>query len=956
MAADHVEVRPDARERAAEQRSLAADGDRVVAGAGRDHEAAEPEGRVDAIAGHRGRPVDRLHVDLIVPAASLNRRRPRGAGVGARDRECVVARAQSDVQGLEVRVRDRSRQPETRDRGARQRSCPADGVARLVDVELVTRRRRATVHGERALDAGERAAEVGEFRQPGQVVDADAGQAADVDDVAAGAGEDVRRVLDRPHGDVVVPRPCHQVGGGRGPEHVEHVVALAGGDVEGVDVVVVDAVDPRRDLDGALERRGVDLLDLLVRERALERDRVRVAVLIDGDIVGERQRRVGVVGVEHGAQGRQQVGRRGVRADQARGDVVDDARAVGDEEVEDVAATTRRDGQRLDVREIGRRRALVQLGDGHVHRRVRARDQTGGGECLGPLQRREREPGVGAGEPDRVRDVGRRPEQAHRHVAADAEELTEREREARAVEVEVERTGRPVARGAQLVGAARGPDLDRLLLTDARHLEPGERGVRQGAGGAVRGGRIVDVDGVAPGSGVDRQQTADLVDARAGRADVDRVVAGAGVNRRVAADRLHVDRVVAGTGHDRRRSVVRALDRDRVVPGPEVEVDRLEVRVRDPSGHGPPGHDRVAAHPQAGERVLRQHAGLVRRIGGVVDVERVDLLGLDDPRVEVERREVVLIALAGDDRLSVHDRPLARERHGGAGDERGERADATRRGEAVRQLPDQVAGGVRGARRDRVVRLAVKRERRAVDRERPLVVRLRRREEVVGADRPPDRRLGGHHRAAHRGGALRLGAGARSDREADGEGRVVDPVQQQLAVTQQADPQLGGVDAAAVDSGGELLGDRRSGLIARRRDRQRRQTLQRQAPRVARLREPADRDRGVRPGDVRQVGLARGADELGLRAGDRLAVDGQAVDGERRRVGERQDVLRDRRDVELLARRGPVEEGRRVREAVHPRIETGPLAVERRHVDRVRVADRGRLKINIIMRQGFVTL
>ena len=179
--------------------------------------------------------------------------------------------------------------------------------------------------------------------EPGRVGDAHVGVAdqrglvADHQQVAAGAGVDVQRAEDavqvaaqvvravgqavrgvRAHVHALVAGAERQVRRRRRALDVEDVVARTQRDVRGLDAVVVDAVQARGQRQRAGQRRRVDPADRHARVLAAEQQLVDGAVAAHRDVVGERQRRVGVVRVQDRRDGGQDLGLGRVEGDRAR--------------------------------------------------------------------------------------------------------------------------------------------------------------------------------------------------------------------------------------------------------------------------------------------------------------------------------------------------------------------------------------------------------------------------------------------------------------------------------------------------------------------------------------------------------------------------------------------------------------------------------------------------------------
>ena len=222
----------------------------------------------------------------------------------------------------------------------------------------------------------------------------------------------------------------------------------------------------------------------------------------------------------------------------------------------------------------------------------------------------------------------------------------------------------------------------------------------------------------------------------------------------MAVDAAHGDDVVAGARADVGRAGVRGEHREIVIARAERDVEDLEIAVDDAARQRAAGDHRVATHAEAREVATGQHADVVRRAVAVEHVQRVDLVGLVDARVEVHRPVEVLVAgkrlveLARLDHgdvarrrdLSRGDEALVREidhdqrvafRAGGEGDGAA-RLDVVR--ELARHVGDALAGlhdvGMRGD------------ERAVVEHDRPHLAG-----EHVGRLQLHERRLAGCRRA-----------------------------------------------------------------------------------------------------------------------------------------------------------------------------------------------------------------
>ena len=129
-----------------------------------------------------------LHVDRVVAAISGESRR---SDVRAGDGELVPARTELDVNILDSLVADASLHAEIEDFGRGQFAGIRSRVAGVVDVQYI--RFRPTVDIEPRTDAVHQSARKGRL-------------AADVDDISAGAAQNVRLAADRLHVDRVVTK------------------------------------------------------------------------------------------------------------------------------------------------------------------------------------------------------------------------------------------------------------------------------------------------------------------------------------------------------------------------------------------------------------------------------------------------------------------------------------------------------------------------------------------------------------------------------------------------------------------------------------------------------------------------------------------------------------------------------------------------------------------------------
>ena len=167
--------------------------------------------------------------------------------------------------------------------------------------------------------------------------------------------------------------------------------------------------------------------------------------------------------------------------------------------------------------------------------------------------------------------------------------------------VRVQHRGAGVGRGDGVDVAARAEAdvqcLERAVADAAGHAQAVQRGVGQQAGVARAVASVVDVQRVAAAIAVDGQQRANGVDVAADphcvAADDDGVIAGAGRDRRRAADRRHIHRVGAVARGQRRGGARQGReDRNGVATRAERDIQRLDRRIRDACSHRQPGDRR----------------------------------------------------------------------------------------------------------------------------------------------------------------------------------------------------------------------------------------------------------------------------------------------------------------------------------------------------------------------------
>ena len=245
-----------------------------------------------------------------------------------------------------------------------------------------------------------------------------------------------------------------------------------------------------------------------------------------------------------------------------------------------------------------------------------------------------------------------------------------------------------VGRDAQLVGARRGLDCDHLRLGDRRHVEPDHRLACHRADVVVRVPAVIEIQNVGQrvvelATTVHREQRIQRIQHSTVAAHADHIRILTRVDGRIAGDGLHDDCVTALAGADVRGAVVGGLDREGVVAVAQLDVQHLEVRVNNAAGENAPADHGLVAHAEAGDRRRRQDADIIGRAVAVEEVQRIDLGGLSDPNVRVNRRVEVAVARRGNDQFArLLDHTIGR-RHQSTGTEQLERR------------ADRVAGRVR---------------------------------------------------------------------------------------------------------------------------------------------------------------------------------------------------------------------------------------------------------------------
>ncbi len=87
--------------------------------------------------------------------------------------------------------------------------------------------------------------------------------------------------------------------------------------------------------------------------------------------------------------------------------------------------------------------------------------------------------------------------------------------------------------------------------------------------------------------------------------------------------------------------------RQAIVAGTQHQVELFQALVADATLDSLAGDDGVAAHAEAGEAAVGQHAGIIGHAAAVEGIEHVDLVFLDDEEVAVDRRDEVAHVVLG---------------------------------------------------------------------------------------------------------------------------------------------------------------------------------------------------------------------------------------------------------------------------------------------------------------------
>ena len=197
---------------------------------------------------------------------------------------------------------------------------------------------------------------------------------------------------------------------------------------------------------------------------------------------------------------------------------------------------------------------------------------------------------------------------------------------------------------AQPVGSGRRLHEDALHFRHRRNVEAGQSRPCQQAGVRVAIAAVIHRHAVHIATAIQGQQPGDLIDQQVIAAHENRVVPGSCVDAGVAANGFHRHGIGARAGRDDCRALVRGFNRQRVVARAELEAERFEVEILDAAANQLAADERVATHAKTGEAIFRQHTLVVRRTLAVEHVERIDLRGLGDPRIQVDRRVEVSVA------------------------------------------------------------------------------------------------------------------------------------------------------------------------------------------------------------------------------------------------------------------------------------------------------------------------
>ena len=184
-------------------------------------------------------------------------------------------------------------------------------------------------------------------------------------------------------------------------------------------------------------------------------------------------------------------------------------------------------------------------------------------------------------------------------------------------------------------------DTEGLHFLHRRHVQTRQRCCRQRTDIGIRVSRILDVQYVAVAPAVDGQQSRDLIHQIGRTADVDCVGPGSAIDGRVPGYGLDIENVISQAAGNRRRSEMRGFDVQGIVARAEHQVDLLEIVVGNPAVERFPRDGGIGPHSQAIKPVFRERAHVVGYAGLVVDIQHIDLRGLGDQHVAVDRRNEV---------------------------------------------------------------------------------------------------------------------------------------------------------------------------------------------------------------------------------------------------------------------------------------------------------------------------
>ena len=181
---------------------------------------------------------------------------------------------------------------------------------------------------------------------------------------------------------------------------------------------------------------------------------------------------------------------------------------------------------------------------------------------------------------------------------------------------------------AQGVNAGRSLHPDGLHFRHGRHVQTGQCRAGQRGVAVAALGLVVHIERVIAQTTHHRQQgthgrgqrVGGLDQIRRGQAgDPDLVVAVAGVNRRVAVNRLDINQVVALAGADVRGTRVGGQQMHRIGTGTQFQGQHLDAGVDNAAGQRASGNDGVTSHAQTGDVVGRDEDFIVGRAVAVGD-------------------------------------------------------------------------------------------------------------------------------------------------------------------------------------------------------------------------------------------------------------------------------------------------------------------------------------------------